>query len=54
MIGIIVPVHNEEQLLDACIKSLLVASCHERLNNEHVKILIVLDDCTDTSRRIAE
>ncbi|MBV6822094.1 glycosyltransferase family 2 protein [Pseudomonas sp. PD9R] len=53
MIGVIVPVHNEEQLLDECIESLLAAAFHHDLGNEEVKILIVLDDCTDTSLSIA-
>ncbi|MGV8918449.1 MAG: glycosyltransferase [Pseudomonas sp.] len=53
MIGIIVPAHNEEQFLNDCIKSLLAASSHEGLGNEDVKILIMLDDCTDTSHQVA-
>ncbi|MGY2262873.1 glycosyltransferase [Pseudomonas sp. SDO55104_S430] len=54
MIGVIVPVHNEEHLLDQCIESLLTAALHRDLDNEEVKILIVLDDCTDTSLHIAQ
>ncbi|WP_448107566.1 glycosyltransferase [Pseudomonas azerbaijanoccidentalis] len=54
MIGVIVPVHNEERLLNRCIESLLEAAFHQDLSNEEVKILIVLDDCTDTSLHIAQ
>ena len=53
MIGVIVPVHNEEQHLEHCIESLLAAAFHQGLDNEEVKILIVLDDCVDTSLDIA-
>jgi glycosyltransferase involved in cell wall biosynthesis len=54
MIGVIVPVHNEEQLLDECIESLRAAAFHAGLGNEEVTILIVLDDCTDASLYIAQ
>lgn len=53
MIGVVVPVHNEERLLNQCIESLLEAAFHQGLDDEEVKILIVLDDCTDTSLDIA-
>lgn len=54
MIGVVVPVHNEEQLLKSCIESLLAAAIHQGLDNEEVRILIVLDDCTDMSLHIAQ
>jgi len=54
MIGVIVPVHNEEAFLHDCIESLLVAALHEDLGNEEVQILMVLDDCTDASLHIAQ
>lgn len=54
MIGVIVPVHNEEQRLEECIESLLAAAFHQDLDREEVRILIVLDDCTDTSMDIAQ
>jgi glycosyltransferase involved in cell wall biosynthesis len=53
MIGIIVPAHNEEDFLNDCIKSLIAASVHEGLAGETVEILIMLDDCSDNSARIA-
>ncbi|MBX8537555.1 glycosyltransferase [Pseudomonas cichorii] len=53
MIGILIPVHNEEKLLGACLESLLQASRHPGLNGEQVKILVVLDSCTDHSADIA-
>ena len=54
MIGVVVPVHNEEQLLSHCIESLMEAALHQSLDNEDVNIVIVLDDCTDTSLHIAQ
>ncbi|WP_122315415.1 glycosyltransferase family 2 protein [Pseudomonas cichorii] len=53
MIGILIPVHNEEKLLGACLESLLQASRHPGLNGEPVTILVVLDSCTDHSADIA-
>ncbi|WP_268800457.1 glycosyltransferase [Pseudomonas huanghezhanensis] len=53
MIAIIVPAHNEELVLDACIKSLQAASAHQHLANVAVEILIVLDDCDDASLHVA-
>jgi glycosyltransferase involved in cell wall biosynthesis len=53
MIGIIVPAHNEEDLLEDCIKSLIAAATHESLEGEPVEILIMLDDCSDDSLGVA-
>ncbi|MFJ4143088.1 glycosyltransferase [Pseudomonas sp. NPDC089734] len=54
MIGILLPVHNEERRLGACLESLLQASRHPGLNDEPVTILAVLDSCTDHSADIAQ
>ncbi|MBA1289279.1 glycosyltransferase [Pseudomonas japonica] len=53
MIGVLVPVHNEEQLLGACLSSVLKAARHPELAGEEVEILAVLDACTDGSHAIA-
>ena len=53
MIAIVVPAHNEENLLGDCIKSLIAASVHEDLHGEPVEILIMLDDCSDGSAQVA-
>ncbi len=44
LLSALVVVHNEEQRLDACLKRLAFAD----------EIVVVLDKCTDGSRRIAE
>jgi len=53
MIGVLVPVHNEEQLLGACLSTVLKAARHPGLDGEQVEILAVLDACSDRSEAIA-
>src|ERR1700761_5500038 len=53
MIGVVVPVHNEERRLGACLASVRVAARHRDLKGEPVRILAVLDACTDGSRSVA-
>jgi len=52
MIGILIPAHNEEDLIEECIRAALRAGCHERLEGEPVLVLVVLDSCTDRSAAI--
>jgi glycosyltransferase involved in cell wall biosynthesis len=52
MIGILIPAHNEEDLLEPCIRAALRAACHEQLGGETVLVLVVLDSCTDRSSEI--
>ena len=54
MIGILIPAHNEEDLIEECIRAALRAGCHERLEGETVLVLVVLDSCTDRSSAIVE
>ncbi|MGF6772166.1 glycosyltransferase involved in cell wall biosynthesis [Paraburkholderia sp. GAS199] len=53
MIGVIVPAHNEEGLLAPCLAALIEASRHADLAGEAVRIVVVLDACTDFSGAIA-
>lgn len=53
MIGVLVPAHNEAELLGACLASLQQAARHPELNEETVCILVVLDACTDGSEAVA-
>ena len=53
MIGVLIPVHNEEQLLGECLQTVLEAGRHPALRGEPVLILVVLDSCTDGSAAIA-
>ena len=54
MISVIVPAHNEEKSIRACLASILEASSDLLLAQEPVKVLVVLDCCTDNTRAIAE
>ncbi len=54
MIGIIVPAHNEEACVKQCVESLLIAAAHSSLQGEEVRILFVLDDCTDGTLSVLE
>lgn len=53
MIAVIVPAHDEEQRLGACLRSLASAAVHPGLQEEEVRIFVALDDCRDDSARIA-
>lgn len=53
MIGVVVPVHNEEICLEACLMALGVAALHPGLQREPVMLVVVLDDCSDGSPTIA-
>jgi len=52
MIGVVVPVHNEEACLGACLMALGAAAFHPGLNQEPVVLVVVLDDCSDNSLAI--
>ena len=54
MISVIVPAHNEEKSIRACLASILEASSDLLLAQEPVRVLVVLDSCTDNTRAIAE
>ncbi|MEO7937148.1 MAG: glycosyltransferase [Burkholderiaceae bacterium] len=51
MIGIIIPAHDEEQSIGACLQSLQIAAKDTRLAGE--LIVVALDDCSDGTQDIA-
>lgn len=53
MLAVIVPAHDEEDHIAACLESILVAGRSRRLNGERVLVIAVLDDCSDDTERIA-
>ncbi|WP_223160898.1 glycosyltransferase [Salinicola aestuarinus] len=54
VIGVVVPAHNEEGLLGACLASILAAAGHPGLAGEGVSVVVVLDACSDGSAAIVE
>lgn len=52
MLGICIPAHNEEGLIEACLQSVSVAAQHADLAAEAVTVVVVLDSCTDRTASI--
>jgi len=52
MLAIVVPAHDEEQHIEACVQSLQAAASHAPLGGEAVLIVVVLDDCSDRTAEI--
>lgn len=53
MIGVAVPAHNEQALLGRCLDALERAARHPGLQGEPVRLVVVLDACTDASAVVA-
>jgi glycosyltransferase involved in cell wall biosynthesis len=53
LIAAIVPAHNEEAHIGACLDSLLAAAKCEALKGEPVLVIVALDACTDQTGAIA-
>jgi glycosyltransferase involved in cell wall biosynthesis len=53
MIAVIIPVHNEEQTLAACLQAVARSASDVRLAGEAVVVIAVLDACSDSSEAIA-
>jgi glycosyltransferase involved in cell wall biosynthesis len=53
MIGIVIPAHNEEELIAACVRSAIAACEHPMLRAEAVALLVVADSCTDRTAALA-
>ncbi|MDM0009473.1 glycosyltransferase family 2 protein [Variovorax sp. J22G73] len=49
MIGIVIPAHNEEQVIRICLAAVSRAAQHPSLTGEPVETVVVLDDCTDAT-----
>ncbi|MFZ4289443.1 glycosyltransferase [Variovorax sp. HJSM1_2] len=54
MLAIIVPAHDEENHLDACLASLEVSAKNPALRGEAVVRIVVLDDCTDGTAHLVQ
>lgn len=52
MIGVVIPAHNEERHISACLSSVLFAAQHPALAGQPVLIVVVLDDCSDQTHPV--
>lgn len=52
MIGVVIPAHNEAELIGACLNAVAAAAAHPRLAGETVQTIVILDHCTDTTASI--
>ena len=53
MLGVVIPAHDEEQYIGACLESVRRAMRCPRLHGEPVAVVVVLDSCTDQTGSIA-
>lgn len=53
MIGVVIPAHNEQALISACVQSVLTAANSSQLLGEDVQIVVVLDHCHDLTGELA-
>jgi glycosyltransferase involved in cell wall biosynthesis len=54
MIGIIIPAHNEAAHIGVCVTAAKRAANHHQLLGEDVRVIVVVDHCTDDTPAIAE
>lgn len=54
MIGVVIPAHNEEKYIAACLLSILVAAKHPQLAGCQVSVVVVMDDCSDDTALLVE
>ena len=53
MLAVVVPAHDEEEHIGACLASVRTAARCPRLNGERVLVVVALDACSDQTGRIA-
>lgn len=53
LIGVIIPAHDEEERIEACLQSVIKAALHPLLNREAVEMVVVLDVCNDRTGYLA-
>ena len=54
MIAVVIPAHNEADLIVACIRSVLTCAKSAELNGEAVTVVVVADHCADRTAALAE
>ena len=53
MIGVVIPAHNEASYIAPCLASIQAAARHPQLAGMTVKVLVVLDHCSDETGLLA-
>jgi glycosyltransferase involved in cell wall biosynthesis len=53
MLGIIIPAHNEAAHIGVCVSAATRAANHHQLLGEEVRVIVVVDHCTDETEAIA-
>jgi glycosyltransferase involved in cell wall biosynthesis len=53
MLGIVIPAHNEEQFIRACLAATRLSAQHPDLGGEPVETIVALDDCSDATGVLA-
>lgn len=53
MISVIIPAHNEADVIGACVRSVRAASAHPQLKGEKVLVIVVADACMDYTEAFA-
>lgn len=53
MIGVVIPAHNEADLIGSCVAAVMQAARSPLLEGESVHVVVVLDDCSDDTGTIA-
>jgi glycosyltransferase involved in cell wall biosynthesis len=53
MLGIVIPAHNEQDVIQQCLVAAQHAALHPELAGEHVAVIVVLDECDDKTGLIA-
>lgn len=52
MIGVVIPAHNEEHQIAACLASVLFAATLPALAGQPVSVVVILDNCSDHTEQI--
>lgn len=52
-VGVVVPAHDEQERLGACLDSLVAAAAHPALAGVRVHVVVVLDSCADGTAGVA-
>ena len=53
MLGVVIPAHNEQDTIAACIEAVTAAIAHASLAGEEARIIVVADACTDDTAHVA-